>query len=73
MDSGYWTKFEVKVVEADERIPHGYKPKRKRYGAGKVTWDHRHLREKVAPYEFESAASLLVDFWHEVDRIVDGE
>ncbi len=96
MDNGYWTKFEVKVVEADERMPHGirysltlhdrsnrrvfgidnahgYKPKRKRYGAGKTTWDHRHLREKVAPYEFESAGSLLEDFWHEVYRIMDGE
>ena len=96
MDSGYWTKFEVKVVEADERMPHGirysltlhdrsnrrvfgidnahaYKPKRKRYGAGKTTWDHRHLREKVAPYEFESAGSLLEDFWHEVYRIMDDE
>ena len=23
MDSSYWTKFEVKVVEADARMPHG--------------------------------------------------
>jgi hypothetical protein len=28
---------------------HGIKPKRKKYGARKITWDHKHQREKVAP------------------------
>jgi len=23
MDNGYWTRFEVKLVEANEQIPHG--------------------------------------------------
>jgi len=93
MENGYWTKFEVKRVEPEERIPHGikysltlhdrsnrrvfgidnahpYKPKRKRFGAAKTTWDHRHLREKVVPYEFESPGSLLEDFWQGVEKIV---
>jgi len=43
---------------------HGFRPKRKRFGAGKTTWDHLHHKEKVAPYEFESAAALLEDFWN---------
>ena len=93
MENGYWTKFNVRLVEADERFPHGiryslslhdrsnqrvfgidnahgFKPKRKRFGAGKTTWDHMHVRDKVAPYEFESPGMLLEDFWHEVDRII---
>lgn len=46
---------------------HAVKPKRKKYGARKVTWDHKHQQEKVFPYEFESAAQLLEDFWNAVD------
>lgn len=49
---------------------HAYLPERKRYGGRKVNWDHRHNREKVLPYEFESAAQLLDDFWREVEKIL---
>src|ERR1044072_1126157 len=42
------------------------KPKRKKFGARKVTWDHKHKREQMLPYEYESAAQLLTDFWEEV-------
>ena len=42
---------------------HTYKPKRKKYGARKVTWDHKHRLKKVYDYEFESASQLLADFW----------
>lgn len=49
---------------------HAYQPERKKYGARKVTWDHLHKREKILPYEFESATQLLTDFWREVERIV---
>jgi hypothetical protein len=49
---------------------HAYQPKRKKYGGRKVTWDHRHNREKILPYEFESAAQLLADFWREVEKIL---
>lgn len=45
------------------------KPKRKKFGARKVTWDHVHKREQILPYEYESAAQLLIDFWEEVDKI----
>lgn len=49
---------------------HAIKPTRKKYGARKVTWDHKHHCEKVMPYEFESAGQLLEDFWKEVDLIL---
>lgn len=49
---------------------HGVKPKRKKFGARKVTWDHKHTGEKVEYYEFESAGQLMEDFWAEVDHIL---
>jgi hypothetical protein len=50
---------------------HAIKPKRKKYGARKVTWDHKHRQENVSPYEFESAAQLLEDFWNTVDDYLE--
>jgi hypothetical protein len=49
---------------------HAYKPKRKRYGARKITWDHKHKREQVFPYEYESASQLLQDFWEAVEMMI---
>ena len=49
---------------------HTYKPKKKKYGARKVTWDHKHNLKKVYKYEFESASQLLVDFWEAVNKIL---
>lgn len=46
---------------------HAVKPKRKKYGARKMTWDHKHQQEEVFSYEFESAGQLLVDFWEAVE------
>jgi hypothetical protein len=46
---------------------HGFKPRKKRYGARKITWDHQHQRERVYPYEFESASQLMEDFWKAVE------
>ena len=51
---------------------HGIKPKRKKFGARKVTWDHKHRCEQVLPYEFESAGQLLEDFWAAVDTYLEG-
>jgi len=48
-------------------------PRRKKYGGRKITWDHQHnLEEKIIPYEYESAAQLIEDFWIEVERILEG-
>ena len=52
---------------------HHIKAARKKYGAKRVTWDHRHERERVEPYAFESAVQLLEDFWEDVERIIDEE
>jgi len=50
---------------------HAVKPSRKKFGAVKSTWDHTHRVNRVEPYEFESAAQLLEDFWNEVDRFLN--
>lgn len=47
---------------------HAYKTKSRKYGARKVTWDHKHKIEKVYNYEFESESQLLEDFWDAVDQ-----
>ena len=49
---------------------HVAKPKRKKYGASKVVWDHKHRQNIVDSYEFESAAQLLEDFWNDVNEII---
>ncbi|OEU69970.1 MAG: hypothetical protein BA864_01125 [Desulfuromonadales bacterium C00003093] len=53
-------KYNRRVIGFDNA--HGIKPKRKRFVARKVTWDHKHQMEKVFEYEFESAGQLLEDF-----------
>ncbi len=49
---------------------HGIKPQRKRFGGKREVWDHRHKRKIVEPYEFENAAQLLEDFWHDVNDLL---
>jgi hypothetical protein len=49
---------------------HGVRPKRKKFGAQKVTWDHKHVQRSVEGYEFESAGQLMEDFWKAIDEIV---
>ena len=38
---------------------------RKREGS-----DHRHLLRTIQPYDYKDAATLLEDFWNEVDRVL---
>lgn len=49
---------------------HAIKPKKKKYSAKRLTWDHKHKRKIVEPYEFESTSQLLEDFWMDVDKIL---
>ena len=49
---------------------HTFKPKKNKYRARKITWDHKHKMEKVHPYEFESASQLIEDFWEDVEEIL---
>ena len=51
---------------------HAFKPKRKRLGARKITWDHQHNKERVSAYEFESAGQLLEDFSVAVEKYLKG-
>jgi hypothetical protein len=59
-------KHNTRVLGFDNA--HAVKPKKKKYGARKVTWDHEHQKEKVLSCEFESAGQLLEDFWAAVDK-----
>jgi len=49
---------------------HAYKPKKKKFGARKITWDHKHLQERISSYEYESGGQLLEDFWAAVEKIL---
>jgi len=49
---------------------HAFKPKKNRYTARKITWDHKHKMKKVRPYEFASASRLIEDFWKDVETIL---
>ena len=44
--------------------------RKKKYGAQKIIWDHKHKTDKVYPYEFESASQLIEDFWKAVEEIL---
>lgn len=52
-------------------------PVRERRGPGmrkRMESDHKHRIRTVQPYDYEDAATLLEDFWTEVDRVLkEGE
>ena len=58
----------VRIVGYDNA--HGGFPKKGRYQARKVTWDHVHKKNKIYPYEFNSASQLLEDFWKTIEEYV---
>lgn len=64
-------RHNVRILGYDNA--HGIKPQRKKYGAKRQTWDHKHQRKIVEPYEFESAAQLLEDFWQDVSEMMGEE
>jgi hypothetical protein len=39
-------------------------------GKGPATFDHKHRLRTVRPYEYQDAASLLADFWGEVEAVL---
>ena len=39
-------------------------------GRGRGSLDHKHRMETVRPYRFKDAATLLEDFWAEVDKLL---
>jgi hypothetical protein len=59
--------FKVMSVAVTPERPHGLK-----YTLGKKLskqYDHKHIGNKVFPYTFEDALSLVADFWEEVDKL----
>lgn len=64
-------RHNVRILGYDNA--HGIKPQRKKFGAKREVWDHKHERKIVEPYEFESAGQLLEDFWQDVNRMLDEE
>lgn len=52
---------------------HAVKPARRGYGARKITWDHKHNRDRISAYEYASASQLIEDFWREVALILERE
>ena len=49
---------------------HAYKPEKKKYGARKIIWDHKHYKGRVSSYEYRSAGQLLEDFWAAIEKII---
>jgi Family of unknown function (DUF6516) len=62
-------KNKVRILGYDNA--HSVKPRRKKFGAHRVVWDHKHEKEKVKFYEFNSADQLLIDFWKDVNAILE--
>jgi hypothetical protein len=50
---------------------HSFKPKKKKYGARKITYDHKHQRTEIFAYEYETAEQLLEDFWTAVNLMIN--
>ena len=59
-------KYNKRILGYDNA--HAFKPSRKKYGCNVSMWDHKHNREDVKRYEFESAAQLMEDFWTDVNE-----
>jgi len=40
-------------------------------GKAKAAYDHKHRVRAIRPYEYRDAATLLADFWAEVDAVLE--
>ncbi len=52
---------------------HAVKPPKKfKYAGRRLAYDHkhRHVSDKGVPYEFQDAHQLMIDFFAEVDRVL---
>jgi hypothetical protein len=66
----HWVRFTVRRVPVSPDRPHGLSYALALHaGEGEllVCFDHAH---PVRPYEYTDAATLLVDFWAEVDAVL---
>jgi hypothetical protein len=77
---GYWVRFSVNRIVSTPERPHGLKysltlhgpdgGSRGPGGKSRGPLDHKHRLEMVRPYRFKDAATLVEDFWTEVDRLL---
>lgn len=44
--------------------------KQKKFTAKRISWDHKHEKERVTTYDFFTADQLLIDFWKDVNAIL---
>ena len=49
---------------------HSVRASRSPGGRGRGGYDHKHRFQTVRPYQFKDPASLLEDFWAEVDSVL---
>lgn len=61
-------KFNQRMLGYDNA--HAVKPKKKKYGCRKLTWDHKHKQDVVDAYEFASVSKLVDDFWNDVETLL---
>ncbi|HFE39350.1 MAG TPA: hypothetical protein ENK06_13205 [Gammaproteobacteria bacterium] len=61
-------KYNDRIMGFDNA--HAVKIKGKKFSAKIISWDHKHLKEKVFDYTFDSAGQLIEDFWKEVNKIL---
>jgi hypothetical protein len=78
-EGGYWVKFVVTQIPPTPEKPHGLDYERlvgfdNAHPEGKRKrgdpQDHRHRLRTVKPYDYSDAATLLADFWSEVDAVL---
>lgn len=83
---GYWVKFVAREVPVADDKPHGLDYSLTLHGSsgerlvgfdnahrvkpGRKEKDHYHKSGAVKPYEYKDAATLLADFWNEVDKVL---
>jgi hypothetical protein len=70
-EGGHWVRFVVTQVPLTPEKPLGFD---NAHSVGKQKRgdprDHRHRIRTVKPYDYSDAATLLADFWKEVDAVL---
>jgi len=83
--NGYWIKIEARRVTPTKEIPHGKRilgydnahavklPKKFKFAGQRLAYDrkHRNICDQGVPYEFQNAYQLLMDFFAEVDKVLE--
>ena len=66
-------KYSLTLHDANGKRVIGYDNSHGFSSHRKTEWDHKHIREKVKPYNYVSAAKLMEDFYADVDRWLKNE